>query len=302
MNTNKILRLIKKDTKAKVLVNESLVKHTSLRIGGKAKLLVIPKSIKDLKVIIHIIKTNRIPYFVIGAGSNILFPDKGFPGIIIKMARGLDGIMIQGSIVKVGSGIMLSTLMKLLAQKGLHGLEFAAGVPATIGGAAAMNLGAYGSEMANFINSVKVMNLNGREKILTKRALNFGYRTSSLWNGKHIITEVTLKLKKGKSKNIRKKINRLLNLRRNSQPISTPNAGSVFKNPNGFYAAKLIEDCGAKGMRIGDAQISKKHANFIINLGAAKAKDVLEIIRKVKKLIYSKSNINLEPEIKIVSI
>ncbi|MCX5726423.1 MAG: UDP-N-acetylmuramate dehydrogenase [Candidatus Saganbacteria bacterium] len=235
-----------------------------------------------------------------GAGSNVLFQDKGFPGVVIKMACGPSDIEIEGNTVKVQSGMMLPKLIKFLARMGLDGLEFSAGVPASIGGAAAMNMGAYGSEISKFIKSVKVMNMSGQEKILAGRDLGFGYRSSSINSAKYIITEITLKLQRGKPKNIRKQIKKLINLRRSNQPISTPNAGSVFKNPDGFYAGKLIEEAGAKGMRVGDAQVSKKHANFIINLGVAKAKDVLEIIEKVKDVVHSKFNIDLEPEIKIV--
>lgn len=300
MKARSLYKKLKKIEGIKVSLQESLSKHASLRIGGKSTVFIIPKNEAALAETLHILKSRRNSIFIIGNGSKLLFPDKGICGVVIKIGGGIDFIDINDSIVKVGAGTNIQKLIKILAKKGLGGLEFAAGVPASVGGAIWMNLGAYGKEIWKLVKEIKTMSFGAKTKIWKKKQKYFGYRSSIFQNKKLIITEVSLKLPKGKPKTIKKRIEKFLAMRKSSQPLSVPSAGSTFKNPKGSYAAKLIEDSGAKGLRLGDAQFSTKHANFVINLGDAKSKDIISLIERVRKLVKTKTNITLVPEIRIV--
>jgi len=300
MRIRKLYKKLKSISGTKVTLREPLFKHTSIRIGGRASVFIIPKSEVALSQSLRALKSRKNSIFIIGNGSNLLLPDKGIDGVVIKVGSGLDWVDIKDSIVRVGSGMPLQKLLGFLARKGLHGLEFAAGVPASIGGAVVMNLGAYGKQIGKFVKEVKTLNFNGKPKIWKRKDMHLGYRSSIFQNKKLIVIEVTLKLRKGRPKAIKKKIERVLNMRKSTQPLSVPSAGSIFKNPQDGHAGKLIESCGAKGLRLGDAQVSTKHANFIINLGGARAKDVILLMEKVRKIVKAKTNINLVPEIKIV--
>ena len=280
----------------KYLRNELLKKHTSFKIGGPADYFCIPKNLGELIEALRFAQERKMAVAIMGGGTNLLALDKGFRGLVIKLAGGLNWIRRRGRLVYVGAGVYLPHLLLTLAQKGLGGLEFLAGIPGTVGGAVIMNAGAWGKEIGKFVKSVKVLNANGEEKVLEKKELGFGYRQSALQAGRFILAEVVLRLRKSQPRIIKKKMQEFLAKRRKSQPLGIPNAGCIFKNPPGKFAGKILEEAGCKGMRVGDAQVSNKHANFIVNLGYARAHDVLKLMTKMQKAV----KIKLEPEIKIM--
>ncbi len=264
--------------------NESLKKHNSFHIGGKADYFCIPKNIDELKQALLFAKEKKLEVAVIGCGTNLLVRDHGFKGLIIKTA-------------KLSAGVTLPRLIKSLANKGLGGLEFLAGIPGSVGGAVVMNAGAWGKEISKLVRQVKVLDYNGREKVFKRKDLNFAYRSSRLQKEKYIVVEVVFNLKKRKKSLIKKNINKYLSKRKSRQPLGSPNCGSIFKNPKNAFAGQLIELAGCKGMRRGDAQVSLKHANFIVNLGEAKAQDVI----KLMTVIQGRVKVKLAPEIKLLS-
>ncbi len=266
----------------KFLRNESLKKHNSFRIGGKADYFCIPKNIEELKQALLFAKEKKLEIAIVGCGTNLLVRDQGFKGLVIKTS-------------KLNAGISLPRLIKSLASKGLGGLEFLAGIPGSVGGAVVMNAGAWGKEISRVVKEVVVLDYNGKEKVFKKKDLKFGYRSSRFQKEKYIIVEVVFRLKKKKKSLIKKDINKYLSMRKSRQPLGSPNCGSIFKNPKSGFAGQIIELAGCKGMRRGDAQVSQKHANFIVNLGEAKARDVIRLMT----VIQSRVKVKLEPEIKI---
>lgn len=284
----------------KILRKEPLKKHTSLRIGGPADYFCVPKNIDELKEALAFAREKRLPLAIIGAGTNLLALDNGFNGLVIKLGGGLNRSTIRGRVVHAGAGLFLPKLLKDLNRRGLTGLEFLAGIPGTLGGAAVMNAGAWGREIGRYIEQVKVIDQEGNLKVLGKKQIGFGYRRSLLQKGKYIVAEVIMKLRKGAARRIRKKIAGFLAKRKLSQPLGSPNAGSIFKNPKGKFAGQLLEAAGFKGARVGDAQVSVKHANFILNLGEAKAHDVLKLMTRMQHTVRRKFKVKLEPELKIM--
>jgi UDP-N-acetylmuramate dehydrogenase len=284
----------------KILRNEPLKKHTSLRIGGPADHFCVPKNAEELREALALARGNRWPVAVIGAGTNLLALDHGFNGLVIKLGGGLNGIFVRGNEVRAGAGVFLPKLLTTLDRRGLTGLEFLAGIPGTLGGAAVMNAGAWGKEIGRCIEQVKVIDRDGNLKVLNKDQLGFGYRCSVLQKGKYIVAEVAIKLRQGTAGAVRKKLAAFLARRKTSQPLGCPNAGSIFKNPKGKYAGQLLEAAGFKGARVGDAQVSVKHANFIVNLGEAKARDVLKLMSRMQNTVKRKFKVRLEPELKIM--
>lgn len=282
----------------KYLRNEPLKKHTSFRIGGPADYFCVAKDVGEIRQALAFAKEKKLPVSIIGAGTNFLVLDRGFRGLVIKIAGGLQWVKIKANRAHVGAGVMLQRLIVSLARKGLGGMEFLAGIPGSVGGAVVMNAGAWGKEIAGCVEQIKVMDLKGEEKTLRK--IGFGYRKSRLQGSAWIVTEVVLKLRRKKRGAINKKIKEYLAKRRASQPLGIPNCGSIFKNPGNDFAGRLIEHAGCKGMRVGDAQVSAKHANFIVNLGEAKAKDVIKLMTCVRKEVKDRFRIELEPEVKIM--
>jgi len=280
----------------KILRNELLKHHTSLRIGGPADYFCIPKNRAELLEALKFAKEKKLRLAIMGAGTNLLALDSGFRGLVIKLFGGINDVKIHRPKAQVGAGVALSKLLLILARKGLGGLEFLAGIPGSIGGAVYMNAGAWGKGIGNFVEEVRVVDRSGKEQVLNRSQLGFGYRSSKLQNSPYLITDIVLKLRRKKGRLITKKMKEYLKLRKDKQPLGTPNCGSVFKNPKGEFAGNLIEKAGCKGMRIGDAQVSSKHANFILNLGEAKAKDVIKLMTCIRKAV----KIELEPEVKIL--
>jgi len=280
--------------------NESMKKHTSFRIGGPADLLIIPSNVKEIQYAIQLCRDMGIPYFVMGNGSNLLVRDKGIRGLVIKISERFKEVKVEENQIHAQAGILLSSLSRISIQASLTGLEFCSGIPGTLGGAVTMNAGAYGGEMKDVVSSVTVLDRNNQVKRIDHEQLEFGYRSSVIQKEGYVVLEVGLDLKPGDMETSQKIVEDLTRRRREKQPISYPSAGSTFQRPVGYYAGKLIQDCGLKGMRIGDAQISELHAGFIINLGNATASDVITLIELVKDKIKTNYGVEMHPEIKIV--
>jgi len=277
--------------------NISLAKYTTFRIGGQAKYFFIAKTKKDLILAIQEAKRKKLPFFILGNGSNVLISDKGFDGLVIKIQN--SKFKIQNSKIIAEAGVYLGKLVNESAVKGLSGLEWAIGIPGTVGGAVYGNAGAFKKSMGDVVEEVELYDTKNQEfKILKNKNCKFDYRDSIFKHNKNlIIVSATIKLKKSNKKETKKKIKEYLNYKRKTQPLSFHSAGSIFKNSKNFSAAELIERCNLKGKKIGKAKISEKHANFIINLGGAKAKDVIKLINLIKKSVKNKFGIILKEEI-----
>tara|TARA_Y100001968_G_scaffold38913_1_gene29667 strand:+ start:1616 stop:2491 length:876 start_codon:yes stop_codon:yes gene_type:complete len=283
----------------KLKKNISLSNFTTWRIGGPAEWIAQPKNNEEIKYLINWINKKKISCNIIGAGSNLLINDKGMKGLSLCM-RQLKGIQIDKNtgIIEVHSGEMLPSLARKAAANGLHGLEWAVGIPGTIGGAVVMNAGAQGHCISNYLESVTTISLNGECKIINSADLNFGYRYSLLQDEKLIVLSARLKLKSGHAKKIRQITNANLSHRLRTQPYANQSCGSVFRNPEPLKAAKLIEEVGLKGFRYGGAEISKLHSNFIINVNNASSHDIQELIRYIQKKVFNAYGILLETEVK----
>ena len=280
----------------RLIRNEPLKKHTSFRVGGPADYFCVPENTEQLRAALHFARARHLAVAVMGAGTNLLALDKGFRGLVIKLGGGLMELKAKGRYLYVGSGVPLPKLVHYAVGRGLAGLEFLAGIPGSVGGAVTMNAGAWQKSIGAAVQRVKVLDHRGKEKVLTKTALHFAYRRSVLQKRKLIVTEAVLRLRRGQRPLLKKKIQEYLKLRHQSQPLGSPNAGSVFKNPPRRFAGQLIEAAGCKGWRVGDAQVSNKHANFIVNLGEAKAADIIKLMTRVQRAVKRR----LEPEIKIM--
>lgn len=281
-------------------LDEPMSRHTSFRIGGPADAMLIPSDISELKRGLRHAHELGIPVTVMGNGSNLLVLDGGITGLVIKLAGTLDHVEISGNTVRAGSGVLLSTLAHRCVDAGLRGLEFASGIPGTLGGAVSMNAGAYDGEMKDVVVSARVLNMKGEEMELDREQLGFGYRKSALSGSGLLAVEVILELMPGDREESLAKIADLNRKRRDRQPVSLPSAGSVFKRPAGHYAGTLIEQAGLKGYRIGDAEVSTLHAGFIVNVGNATAKDVLRLIQYVQARVKERFGVTLETEVRII--
>lgn len=295
-----LFELEKNINKHNIFQDEIMKKHTTFKIGGKADVFIRPSNVNELSHAIKICKKFKVPYYVIGNGSNILVKDNGFRGVIIQIYKNFNHIEIEDDKIVAGAGILLSKLSKKIAEKSLEGFEFASGIPGTLGGAIYMNAGAYGGDMSSVLVSVDVIDNKGNIITLSKDELKLGYRTSIIQKTNYIILKAALKCKKGNKDNISSIINDLNNRRRTKQPLEFPSAGSTFKRPVGYYAGKLIMDSDLRGYSIGNAQVSEKHCGFIINKGDAKADDVIKLIHHVTNTVKDKYNVILETEVRII--
>ena len=292
----------------RIKYNEPLASHTSFNIGGPADVFVTVENEEELAKAINFAKAENIRYFLLGNGSNVLASDEGFRGIIIKLAGDFLNASVDGELIKAGAGITLSKLAGLAMNSSLTGLEFASGIPGTLGGALFMNAGAYGGEMKQIVTKVKVLkniptanntDCEGCGAIieLTGEEMQFGYRHSILKEKNYIALSCEMKLEKGDKETIASYMRELALKRKEKQPLEYPSAGSTFKRPEGYFAGKLIEDAGLGGYTVGGAQVSEKHKGFVINKGGASAKDVKELIDYVIKTVKEKDNVTLEPEV-----
>ena len=279
--------------------DEPLKKHTTMRVGGNAKYVFCPKDVHELKAVIDYCKSNNERYIVIGNGSNIIFMDDGFDGIVIKIFNLMSGSSIEGNLIKADAGCILSKLANLAKDNSLKGMEFASGIPGTLGGAIVMDAGAYGGEMKDIIEYVDILLDDGNVKRYSNEEMNFGYRKSIVDEGK-IVLSAGLRLSKGDKSEIEAKMLELKEKRTSKQPLEYPSSGSTFKRPEGYFAAKLIEDAGLKGYRVGGAMVSPKHSGFVINYDNATAEDILKLIEDVRNIVNDKFGVLLEPEVKII--
>ncbi len=296
-----IIQLVDKYKIGKIIVDEPLKKYNTYKIGGNAKYIIYPKNEEKLIILLKYIKENNIKYKVIGRGSNLIFSSKLYDGVIIKLDE-FDNLDIEDTIVTVGAGYSIMKLAIEMTKKGLSGLEFATGIPGSVGGAVFMNAGAYNSDMGYIVSEVKVIDPNFNIVTLYNSDLDFHYRTSFLQkNPEYICIEAKLVLKHGDRKEMIEIIEDRKQRRLLTQPLEFPSAGSVFRNPDIAPAGKLIEDAGLKGKTIGGAMISKKHANFIINTGGATGEDIYNLINLVKNEIKKKTGVELKQEQEFVN-
>lgn len=286
---------------AEVIENAPMSKYTSFKTGGNAKLLIIPQSYEILGQIVKQCKANGVKPFVIGNGSNVLVTDNGIDGVVIKLGASMAEIeLVDETTVRCGAGAQLKSICMFALEHSLVGMEFAYGIPATLGGAVSMNAGAYGGEMSDVLFSVTHIDNDGNIGTLSKDELNLGYRHSAYTDNGFTVVSAVLKFTKGDKAEIKANMDDKLQRRKDKQPLEFPSAGSTFKRPEGHFAGALIEDCGLKGYTVGGAQVSEKHAGFVINKGGATSTDILNLMDYIKKTVYEKHGVLLEPEVKII--
>ncbi|HGE5778742.1 MULTISPECIES: UDP-N-acetylmuramate dehydrogenase [Bacillus] len=285
----------------KVLENEALARYTTMKIGGPADILIVPSSVAGVEKTLDLVKKYNTKWTAIGRGSNLLVSDKGIEGVVIRLGEGLDHLEVEGTTVRVGGGYPLIKLSTLLSRQGLAGLEFASGIPGSVGGAVYMNAGAHKSDMSEILMRARIMFEDGTMKWLTKEEMEFSYRTSVLQTKRPgIVVEAELQLKEGNREEIVGVMQKNKDYRRETQPWNHPCAGSIFRNPLPNSAGDLVEKAGLRGHQIGGAKISEMHGNFIINAGSASAQDVLDLIAFVKKTIKEKFGVDMHTEVETI--
>ncbi len=283
--------------KERILFHEPMSRHTTFRVGGEAECLIMVHQEEELRKLIRYLHQIGEEYFILGNGSNLLVGDKGYRGVVLKLDGHMEEVRTEGTIVRARAGALLSRVAAEARDQSLSGMEFAAGIPGSIGGAVVMNAGAYGGEMKQIVSSVRGMDKDGEILVLDNDTMEFGYRSSAIRNRPIIVLEVTLQLAEGRKEEIGAKMEELAGLRRSKQPLEYPSAGSAFKRPEGYFAGKLIMDAGMRGYRIGGAQVSEKHCGFIVNTGHATAADIREVIEEVRERVQSRFHVMLEPEV-----
>lgn len=281
-----------------VLKDEPMAIHTTFRIGGPADYFVMPREVDAVRKIVHLCREEQIPYYVVGNGSNLLVGDRGFRGVIIQIYKNMDRISVEGQEIRVQAGALLSKTAAAALEAGLAGLEFASGIPGTVGGAVRMNAGAYGGEMKQVLKSASVLTPEGEVRTLPADEMKLGYRTSIVSKMDYIVLEAVLELTAGSKDEIRFRMDELKEKRVSKQPLEYGSAGSTFKRPEGYFAGKLIQDAGLRGFRVGNAQVSEKHCGFVINRGGATANEVAELMDEVVRRVEENSGVRLEPEVK----
>lgn len=279
--------------------NEPMKLHTTFRIGGPADVYAEPESAEELAELISVCEGSGTPYLVIGHGSNLLVGDGGFRGTVICLGKAFGDIRVDGDCIEAQAGALLGTVANTALEHSLAGMEFASGIPGSVGGALVMNAGAYGGEIKDILESAEILETDGSRCVVTAEELELGYRTSNILPLGRTVLSARFRLSKGDPEEISAKMKDLNGRRKEKQPLEYPSAGSTFKRPEGYFAGKLIEDAGCKGLTVGGAQVSEKHAGFVINVGDATAKDVEELIRQVQKRVLDQSGVMLEPEIKM---
>ena len=284
----------------KVLEQEPMARHTTFRIGGPADYFVELGSIEQIRAAIQVCREENLPWFVLGRGSNLLVSDKGYRGVILSIYKDFQKTEIQGETVTVQAGVLLTTLSGKVLDASLTGLEFASGIPGTIGGAVVMNAGAYGGEMKDIVRKVTVLDQDGEVRTLTCGEMQFGYRTSLAKKKGYIVLGAELTLKQGEKEKIREEMQTLKAKRIEKQPLEFPSAGSTFKRPEGYFAGKLIMDAGLRGAAVGGAQVSEKHCGFVVNTGNATAADVRELMRQIQEKVQEQFGVRLEPEVRFL--
>ncbi len=282
-----------------ILINEPMKNHTSFKIGGKADYLVLPNTNEQILNIRNFCVENDVPLYVIGNGSNLLISDNGLRGVVMKLSKNFSDCTIDNNIITAQSGILLSKLANIAMNNSLTGLEFASGIPGSLGGAVYMNAGAYDGEMKDVVVSTKYIDKNGTICTVYDDEHKFSYRHSTFGEN-DIILECTMKLKQGEKEDIGAYMRELNSRRKEKQPLEYPSAGSTFKRPNGYFAAKLIDDCGLRGHKIGGAMVSEKHCGFVINADNATCDDVLKLMEHIKNVVMQKYGVELEAEVRFL--
>jgi len=282
----------------RVYQDEMMKAHTTFRVGGPADYFVCPNCNAEVRKVIALCKEEGMPYYILGNGSNLLVGDKGYRGVVIQIYKEMNDIQVQGEHIYAEAGALLSRIGNIALEAELTGFEFAAGIPGTIGGAVVMNAGAYGGEMKDVLESVKVLTLEGEILELSNEELELGYRTSIIAKKDYVVLSAIIKLNYGDKEAIREKMNELKIQRTTKQPLEYPSAGSTFKRPTGYFAGKLIQDAGLRGFQVGGAQVSEKHCGFVINKDNATAADIVELMNQVSAIVEDKFDVELEPEVK----
>lgn len=298
MNLDFYNQLIQTIDEERVLMEEPMKKHTTFRVGGNADYFVMPRSADEIKKTIALCRKNGVEYYILGNGSNLLVGDKGYRGVVIQLYKEMNQIQVEGTCIKAQAGALLSKIGSAALEAGLHGFEFGAGIPGTVGGAVVMNAGAYGGEMKDVLASATVLTPDGEIKKLINKELELGYRTSIIAKENYIVLEAELKLETGEKEKIRARMDELKAQRVTKQPLEYPSAGSTFKRPEGFFAGKLIQDAGLRGYQVGGAQVSEKHCGFVINKENATAADIVELMRQIADKVAQEFGVHLEPEVK----
>ena len=298
MNSNFYNQLLTVLNKEKVYLDEPMKKHITFRVGGPADYFVTPSTVEEVKEIVALCKKEGMPYYILGNGSNLLVGDKGYRGVMIQIYKEMSGIEVDGEIIRVQAGALLSRIGVTALEAELQGFEFAAGIPGTMGGAVVMNAGAYGGEMKDILVDATVLTPEGEVLVLKNEELELGYRTSVIAKKNYIVLEATVKLAKGSKEEIRGRMDELKVQRTTKQPLEYPSAGSTFKRPTGYFAGKLIQDAGLRGFQVGGAQVSEKHCGFVINKDDATAADVVELMKQVADKVHAEFGVTLEPEVK----
>ena len=283
-----------------VCTDELMSRHTTFRIGGPASVFVTPKSEKDLVTAIEICRSQGAPYFILGNGSNLLVSDQGYDGVVVHIGSDLRDISVEGTEITAKTGAMLSQVAHAALAHGLTGMEFAAGIPGSLGGACMMNAGAYGGEMSQILVGVRALDDKGQIVELAADQLELGYRHSIMMEKQYVVLGARIHLEKGNPEKIQAQMDDLKEKRIAKQPLEYPSAGSTFKRPEGAFAGKLIMDAGLRGFRIGDAMVSEKHCGFVVNAGKATAEDVCGVISHVQQVVMEKYGKELEPEIRFL--
>jgi len=279
---------------------EPLSRHTTFRVGGPAEYLVTPE-ISQIPQVVELSRRCELPLTVIGNGSNLLIADQGLRGVVMEIGKAAAGIrIIDGEDLVVSAGTLLSETAAFAAREGLAGMEFAAGIPGSLGGAVVMNAGAYGGEMKDILSGVRVLTQDGEIRVRPADELELSYRHSRMMDEQEIVLEARLNLTQDSTAVIRARMDELKKKRVEKQPLEYPSAGSTFKRPEGYFAGKLIEDAGLRGFRVGDAQVSEKHCGFVINRGAATAAQILELMHEVQRRVMEHSGVELEPEVRLL--
>ncbi|WP_455788093.1 UDP-N-acetylmuramate dehydrogenase [Acidaminococcus fermentans] len=300
MTMSGLLSFLEERLPGKFQINAPMERYTTFRVGGPADLLVEPETREEVCSLLREIHTQQVPLTVIGNGSNLLVLDKGIRGCVVKLGSCLKQLTIQGCTIRVEAGVLLSRLASAAAEGGLAGLEFASGIPGSLGGAILMNAGAYGGEIGNLVRSVTVADGGGELRTLNREEMEFRYRHSAVMDSGDIILGATLELTRDDPDAIRERISELTRRRVSKQPLNFPSAGSTFKRPPGYFAAALIDQAGLRGYRVGDAQVSEKHTGFVVNRGHATASEILQLMDDVREKVHAMSGVWLEPEVRII--
>lgn len=295
-NSIEVLKEVSSKHGCKFLINEPLKEHTSFKIGGPCDIMIFPNSVEALKELISV--ADR--YMILGNGSNVLFSDKGYRGAIFVLGSDMSEITTDGEYITASAGASLARVCKSALDSSLTGIEFAYGIPGTVGGAVFMNAGAYGGEMKDVVTEVTCITPSGEIRTYQSDSLDFGYRSSRFTKSDEIIVSVKFRLTAGDKSSIKAKMDELITRRKSRQPLEFPSAGSTFKRPEGTFAGLVIEESGLKGFEIGGAKVSDKHANFVINTGNATAEDVMSLISHIRKTVFEKTGYSLECEVKLI--